>query len=196
MSDLLGIAGTLSNPSNTRAAVEVTLRAAEEEFAVETEILHLAEYDIAEADGRKLDEYTGDTADALELIIDSRAFIIGTPVYRGSYSGILKNLLDLIPRGLWQSNEAPLEDRPVGLVATGATAHHYLSVAQELGPLLSFFGSYPVGGGVYAESSHFDNHKLVDDEVRTRLATLGKATVELSRAVDQSRFLSSLGPQF
>ncbi len=97
---------------------------------------------------------------------------------------------------MWQSDEAPLEDRPVGLVATGATPHHYLSIAQELSPLLSFFGSYQVGGGVYAHSSNFEDYELVDEEVEQRLATLGKAAVELAEAVDESSFLQQLGPQF
>ncbi|SMO36996.1 NADPH-dependent FMN reductase [Fodinibius sediminis] len=196
MSSLLGIAGSLSNPSKTRTAVETALQAAADAFDVETNLLHLADYDLATADGRKLDQYTGDTARALDLIINSDAFIIGTPVYRGSYSGILKNLFDLIPRGQWQSKHAPLENRPVGLIATGATDHHYLSISQELGPIASFFGSYQVGDGVYVNASQFKDHELKDEEIIGRLEVLGKATIELSRSIDQSTFLSSLGPQF
>jgi FMN reductase len=196
MADLVGIVGSVSNPSNTRAAVEIALQAAADEFGLSTEILHLAEYDLEIADGRKLDQYTGDTAKALDLIIDSEAFIIGTPVYRGSYSGALKNLFDLIPRGMWQADVAPLENRAVALIATGATAHHYLSVAQELGPVLDFFGAHRVGSGVYAESSHFEDHRITDGKVTERLQTLGKATVELSRAISAGSYLSALGPQF
>ncbi|GAA5523233.1 NAD(P)H-dependent oxidoreductase [Aliifodinibius salicampi] len=196
MSDLLGIVGSVSTPSKTRAAIEISLQAAENEFDVNTEILHLAEYDLDIADGRKLDEYTGDTADALNLIINSSAFLIGTPVYRGSYSGALKNLFDLIPRGQWQSDEAPLEDRPIGLIATGATDHHYLSISHELEPIASFFGSHQVGSGVYVNSSQFDDHQVTDKEIIARLETLGKATIELSKAVDNAQYLSQLGPQF
>lgn len=196
MSDLLGIVGSLSNPSNTRAAVEMSLQAAADEFDVDIEILHLAEFDIAYADGRKLDEYTGDTAHALDLIVDSKAFLIGTPVYRGSYSGALKNLFDLIPRGKWQSDEAPLENRPLGLIATGATDHHYLSVSHELGPIASFFGSYQVGSGVYINSKQVKDNRIIDDKVRQRLQVLGKATVELSRSIDSCTYLTKLGPQF
>ncbi len=196
MNDLLGIAGSVSNPSNTRTAVEAALKAAENEFGISTKLLHLAEYDIEVADGRKLKDYTGDTAEALELIINSKAFIIGTPVYRGSYSGVLKNLFDLIPRGMWQSDKAPLENKAVGLIATGATYHHYLSISHELGPILNFFGSHVVGSGVYAESSHFDNYELKGEEIEKRLAVLGKATTELSLAVEKSKYLSELGPQF
>lgn len=196
MSKLLGIVGSLSNPSKTRTAVEVALGAAENEFEIETAVLHLAEFDIDPADGRKLDEYSGDTADALNLIIESDAFLIGTPVYRGSYSGALKNLFDLIPRGKWQSPEAPLEDRPLGLIATGATDHHFLSVAQELGPIAAFFGSHQIGSGVYVNSSQFSGGQIIDEEVISRLETLGKATAELSKIIDDSQYLSQLGPQF
>lgn len=196
MSDILGIVGSVSQPSNTRSAIEVALQAATDEFDAKTEILHLAEYTLETADGRKLDQYTGDTSKALDLIINSNAFIIGTPVYRGTYSGVLKNLFDLIPRGMWQADEAPLADRAVGLVATGATDHHFLSISQELGPILNFFGSYPVGSGVYANASHFKKYEVDDSGIRERLENLGKATFELSQAIEQSVFLSDIGPQF
>lgn len=196
MSKLLGIVGSPTAPSKTRAAVEVALEAAADEYDIETELLHLAEYDLDTADGRKVGEFTGDTARAQELVISSDAFLIGTPIYRGSYSGALKNLFDLIPRGKWQSPEAPLEDRPVGLIATGATDHHFLSIAQELGPITSFFGSYQVGSGVYVNSSQFEGHEIVDKEIIQRLETLGKATVELAQLIDNSSHLSGLGPQF
>ncbi len=195
MSNLLGIVGSVSNPSKTRSAVEVALQAAADQFQAETEMLHLANYEIETADGRKLSEYSGDTARALDLIINSDAYLIGTPAYRGSYSGPLKNLFDLIPRGKWQSVKAPLKNRPVGFIATGATDHHYLLINQEMGPIASFFGSYQVGG-VYVNASQFNDYKIVDDEVVNRLERLGKATMELSSSIDKSTFLSDLGPQF
>lgn len=197
MSDVLGIVGSLSSPSNTRTAVEVALDAAEAERGVETGVLHLAEYDLDPADGRSLDEYAGDTAEALERIVESSAYVVGTPVYRASYSGVLKNLFDMIPRGMWQADVAPLANSAVGLVGTGATPHHYLVVEKELAPVLSFFGAHVVGSGVYAHGDHYgDEHNLVDDTVRERLRTLGVATVDLLRAIDDSDALSGLGPQF
>lgn len=196
MSDVLGIVGSLSSPSNTRAAVEIALDAAAEHGAT-TELLHLAEYDLVPADGRPLDDYTGDTAAALARIVDSSAYMIGTPVYRASYSGILKNLFDMIPRGMWQADVAPLANSAVGLVGTGATPHHYLVVEKELAPVLSFFGAHLVGSGVYAHADHYgDDHTLVDDRVRERLRTLGAATVDLHQAIHDSDALSGLGPQF
>lgn len=192
---VLGIVGSVSEASRTRAAVDLALAAAATEEAVTTETLHLAEYDLATADGRQLAEYTGDTADALDLVVESDAYVIGSPVYRASYSGALKNLFDMIPRGKWQADVAPLENAAVGLVATGASNHHYLSIDEELRPAMAFFGAHTVGSSVYAHHEHFEDGELVDDEIQARLETLGQATVELAQAIDQYSSLSALDPQ-
>jgi len=196
VSDVLGIVGSLSSPSKTRASVEVALAGAEERGAT-AEILHLADVDLAPADGRSLSEYTGETAEALERIVESSAYVIGTPVYRASYSGVLKNLFDMVPRGMWQADVAPFANSAVGLVGTGATPHHYLVVEKELAPVLSFFGAHLVGSGTYLHGAHFgDGNVLEDEDVRERLRRLGAGTVDLHRAIGDSEALSGLGPQF
>lgn len=193
---VLGIAGSVSERSKTRSAIEVALDAAAETRGVDTDLLHLAEYDLVTADGRGLDAYEGDTAAALEKVIEADAYVVGTPIYRGSVSGALKNLLDMVPRGMWQADIAPFENAAVGLVATGATNHHYLGIDQELRPIFGFFGAHTVGGSVYATDDHFDDRAIADDGIRNRLADLGRATVELDRAIDEADALDRLGPQF
>lgn len=116
-------------------------------------------------------------------------------MYRASYSGVLKNLLDMVPRGQWQADVAPLESAAVGLIATGASNHHYLSVDGELRPLLAFFGAHTVGSGVCAHDEAFEDAEVVDDEIRDRLATLGRATLELSETIEDGSALAELGPQ-
>ena len=190
---LLGIVGSVSADSRTRTAVELVLEAADED-GVETELLHLADYDLATADGLGIDNYEGDTADALALIVEADAYVVGTPVYRGSYSGVLKNLLDMVPRGQWQGDVAPFENAAVGLLATGATDHHFLAVDQELRPAFAFFGAHTVGGAAYATDDDFEDGDLVEETIRERLATLGEATVELAAAIDESDALGDLGP--
>lgn len=196
MTTLLGIAGSVSAESKTRAAVEVALDAAAATHGVDTEVLHLADRDLVTADGRGLDAYEGDTAAALDAVVGADAYVVGTPVYRGSVSGALKNLLDMVPRGMWQGDVAPFEDAAVGLVATGATAHHYLAIDQELRPPFGFFGAHTVGGSVYASDDQFEDGAVADDEIRDRLTDLGRATVELDRAIGEAGALGRLGPQF
>lgn len=191
---VLGIVGSMSARSKTRTATKIALNAVGDQGA-ETAVLHLREYDPVTADGRHLDAYDGPTKDALDHVIASDAYLIGTPVYRAAYSGLLKNFFDLIPRGRWQADVAPFENAAVGLVATGASDHHYLAIDEELRPVLSFFGAHTVGGSVYATDAHFEDDDLVDHAVRKRLETLGRATVDLARAIEQSDALSTLGPQ-
>ncbi|WP_144920779.1 NADPH-dependent FMN reductase [Halorubrum salsamenti] len=191
---LLGIVGSVSADSRTRTAVEVALDAAAERHAVETDVLHLADYDLETADGRGIDNYEGDTAEALDRIVEADAYVVGTPVYRGSYSGALKNLLDMVPRGQWQGDAAPFENAAVGLVATGATDHHFLAVDQELRPAFAFFGAHAVGGATYADADQFEEGTIDDADLRDRLELLGEATVELSVAIDDADALGEIGP--
>jgi FMN reductase len=97
---------------------------------------------------------------------------MGTPVYRGSYTGALKNLLDHTPL------EA-LMGKPVGLIATGATDHHYLAIDQELRTLLAWFNAFVVPGSVYVQGSHFQGEELTDERVRDHLRQLGESVVLL-----------------
>ncbi|QHS16390.1 NAD(P)H-dependent oxidoreductase [haloarchaeon 3A1-DGR] len=209
---LLGIVGSVSDSSKTATAVETALEAAAERDGVTTETLRLSDHDLVTADGRTLDAYEGDTAAALEAIVEADAYVVGTPIYRGSLSGALKNLFDMVPRGMWQADVAPFEDAAVGLVATGATNHHYLAIDQELRPIFGFFGAHTVGGSVYATDDHFESladggdgtddaggaggYAVADDALGERLADLGRATVELDAALADADALTGLGPQF
>jgi len=196
MTDVLGIVGSISSPSKTRTAVESVLEGDNQQDA-NVDLLHLGEYDIDTADERVLSDYDGDTATVLEAIVRSDAFVIGTPVYRGSYSGLLKNVFDMIPRGQWQADVAPLEGSAVALVATGATSHHYLIIDTALRPLMAFFGSYVVGGS-YLHDGHFrgtdQGYTIIENQIQNRLEAVGSATTDLATAIEESESLSELGP--
>lgn len=192
---VLGLSGSITDGSKTETAVTAALAGAAAHDGVETDCVHLGDYDIVEADGRSLDAYGGDTAAVLDAIVAADAYVIGSPVYRASCSGVLKNLLDMVPRGMWQADVAPLESAAVGLVATGATPHHYLMVDQELRPLMGFFGACTVGG-TYLHGEQFEDGDLADPDVETRLEALGEAVVDVGEALADSDGMGQLGPQF
>ena len=154
---LLGINGSITPNSRTGAVLETILEAAAKAYPeIETELLELGQYDIAFCDGRDPGVYTGDTKAVIEKVVAADALIVGTPVYRASFTGALKNLLDLIP------NDA-LTGKAVGLVATGGSDHHLLTLEYALRPVISYFRAHTVPGTVYAQNAHFDSgKKLVD----------------------------------
>ena len=76
-----------------------------------------------------------------------------TPIFRATFTGALKNLLDLVP-------VEGLMGKLCGLLAMGASDHHYLAVDTQLRPVLAWFGAHPVPGGVYLQSRQFQEGKL------------------------------------
>lgn len=175
---LLGISGSPSvGGSKTLLALHAAVdhvRAAYPDVA--TEIVNLRDYDVVFCDGRDPDLYEGDTRLVIDKVVEADALIVGTPMYRGSYTGVLKNLFDVLP------NDA-LEGKPVGLVATAGSDHHFLAVEHELKPLIGFFYGHPLPGAAYLHNAHFAGGKLVDEDMISRLHQLADAVVEFARRV-------------
>lgn len=106
----------------------------------------------------------------LELIAaieQSSALVIGTPVYKASFSGALKTLLDLLP-------ERALQGKTVLTCVTGGTASHMLAVDYALKPVLSALKASEILDGVFAtdQQVHYGQQGLpdyVDDRIAARL---------------------------
>lgn len=178
--NLLGVSGSLSSESKTEIAVQKTLELAKEhDQTVQTDLIALSRYNLVFCDGRNPDHYEGDTRDALDKIAAADALIVGSPIYRGTYSGAFKNLFDLIP------NDA-LEGKAVGVVATGGSYHHYLAIEHQFKPLFGYFKAFTVPAGVYATNDHFSDGHLTDSTLIQRLKKLAKETVRLSSSLNQN----------
>ena len=149
----------------------VTRADAEALPGLKVDFIDLSELRLSFADGRPADSYGDDTAAVLARIAAGDLFLIGTPIYRGSYTGALKNLLDLIPL-------ESLEGKPVGLVATGATAHHYLAIDAALRPVLAWFNAVLLPGSVYLEGRDYQDG-VIAERVRDQLEQLGRALTRL-----------------
>ncbi|PIJ51342.1 NAD(P)H-dependent FMN reductase [Erwinia sp. OLTSP20] len=70
--------------------------------------------------------------------------IVATPIYKASFSGALKTLLDLLP-------ERALENKVVLPLATGGSAGHMLAVDYALKPVLNALKAREILQGVFAQ---------------------------------------------
>jgi FMN reductase len=117
------------------------------------------------------------TSPASEAIVRSvetaDVLIVATPVYRGSYTGALKHLFDLV------SHQA-LVGKPVILAATGSSHLHGLVTEHQLRPLLSFFGALTVPAAVYASEADFAEYTLTSAAVFERI---DRAADEIARLI-------------
>src|SRR5262249_16814235 len=132
--------------------------------------LNLGDYRLGFADGRPLASLGDDSARVVGEITAADAVLLASPVYRGTLTGALKNLLDLTP-------VEALRSKPVGIVAMGATLHHYLGVDWHLRAGLAWFGALALPTTVYVECRHFKDGKLADDGARAALSDLVMALV-------------------
>ncbi|GAA2096413.1 NADPH-dependent FMN reductase [Streptomyces albiaxialis] len=73
-------------------------------------------------------------AGTVELFARADGVVIGTPVYKAAYSGLLKTLLDLLP-------QYALTGKTVLPLATGGTTAHVLALDYALRPVLSSMGA-------------------------------------------------------
>lgn len=71
---------------------------------------------------------------ATELFAQADGVVIGTPVYKAAYSGLLKSLLDLLP-------QYALAGKTILPLATGGTVAHVLAIDYALRPVLSSMGA-------------------------------------------------------
>lgn len=72
--------------------------------------------------------------------------VIATPVYKASFSGALKTLLDILP-------ERAFRDKVVLPLATGGSIAHMLAVDYALGPILAVLNSKQVVRSVFADDT-------------------------------------------
>lgn len=181
---LLMLVGAATPPGRLAAAIAwaaETTRSRDDAPAVE--ILNLAETPIETCDGRPLDAYGAATCRAVAEIAAAGAVLIAAPVYRASFPGVLKNLLDIAP-------VEALSGKPVGIVAMGGSPHHYLAVDSQLRPVLAWFGALVAPTAVYLTGGDFRDGQLVSDTARQDLSALTGTLIALARRLDPA----ALGP--
>lgn len=87
------------------------------------------------------------------LIRNAKGVIIGSPVYKAAYSGVLKTLIDILPQDV-------LEGKPVFPLMTGGSSSHLLALEYAFKPLLATLKSHNLKG-VYLIDSQIDKEKEI-----------------------------------
>jgi len=180
---LLMVVGAATPPGRLAAAIAVAAETARTAGDVAVDILNLADAPVEICDGRALDAYGEATRQAVARIAGAHAVLIGAPVYRASFPGVLKNLLDIIP-------VEALQNKPVGIIAMGGSPHHYLAVDGQLRAVLAWFGALVAPTAVYLTGGDFRDGQLASDGARNDLAALTGTLITLVRRLDPA----SLGP--
>jgi FMN reductase len=185
MAKLVVIVGAVTKPGRLNKAMNRMCELARGlEPGLETDLINLADCKIAFADGRAPEEYGDDTAAVVARVRAAEAVVIATPVYRATFTGALKNLLDQLPI-------ESLMGKPCGIVAMGATAHHYLGADWHLRDVLTWFGALTAPSSVYLVSADFAEGEPTENAQRD-LRALASAVLKMRALASDAK--DYLGP--
>lgn len=187
MKKVVVICGNTRRPSKTRALAEAISAQIVARCQVE-----LAIYDLVDA-GPGLGAFTRDdlSSSATKILLEietADALVVGSPVYKGSYAGLLKHLFDLL-------DPFCIAGKPVLLLATGGGERHALMGEHQLRPLFGFFSALTVPTYVYASDTDFKGGALQNEAILARVSQSAKEMCSfLTRDCDRDLHVVDIRP--
>lgn len=170
---IVGFSGNITRPSKTRAFVDFIVQdiASRHDLSSRT-------YDIEDVGpslgaarwARDLDE---EAQSILAQVIAADVLVVGSPTFKGSYTGLFKHFFDLI-------DPSALRGKPVLLTATGGGERHALIVEHQLRPLFGFFEALTLPTAIYATDRDFSDGALRSEPILKRAE---QAVGEIARVV-------------
>lgn len=124
--------------------------------------------------------------EATRLFEHADGVVIGTPIYKAAYSGLLKSLLDVLP-------QYALTGKTVLPLATGGSTAHVLAIDYALRPVLSSMGAAHIVQGWFTLDKHLtarpDGGLEIEPGTREALAQVLEA---FSAALDRRPLLADI----
>jgi NAD(P)H-dependent FMN reductase len=169
---VLAICGSLKKTSTTRRAVRIALEGARAAGA-SVSLADLADYELAFCTGSKAVESKGrDFPRLREEIRAAHGLILATPEYHGSFSGVLKNALDL-------HDIDDLQGKVVGLVAVAGGRQGANGALAGLRGVLKALKAWVLPH----DASLADSHKAFAEDGTVADAALHQRILDLGRDV-------------
>ncbi|MFE1603196.1 FMN reductase [Methylobacterium sp. ID0610] len=170
---IVAFSGNTGRPSRTRVLVEAIAADLARQRRIDLKVFDLVDagpgIGVTSRDALPLP-----AARIIEAIEGADGLIMGSPVYKGSYSGLFKHVVDFL------APEA-LAGKPVAIAATGGGPRHALMVEHQLRPLFGFFTAHVAPTAVYAGEAEIQDGVVTDERVAARVTA---AATELAHLLD------------
>jgi FMN reductase len=171
MTEIIGFVGSQSQPSRTRALVTAAVQETARQTGLGHAVFDLGDMGASLGAAGSLADLAPEARAHVDRLLAARAIVVGSPVYKGSYTGLFKHLFDLI------APEA-LRGKPVLLTATGGGDRHALVIEHQLRPLFGFFEAETVPTGIYASATDFADGVISSPDLESRIT---QAAEQLAR---------------
>ena len=178
--NVIAVAGSSYRPSRTLVLAEELLSQISQQLTraghtVNSQVIELGSIARSVGGALQRSELPAEVEAQVQAIESADLLIVASPVYRGSYPGLLKHLFDLVGMNA-------LIDTPVLLAATGGSERHALVIDHQLRPLFSFFQSLTLPIGVYASEADFVDYQVSNELLKARIQLAVERAVPLFTA--------------
>jgi FMN reductase len=159
---IVGVSGSVTRPSRSSALVAAVLDALREQVDAEPRLIELVDAAPAFLSALTADRLDSQGRSLIRAIEAADLIVVGTPVYRASYTGALKHLFDLVRHDAFVG-------KPVILTATGGSQLHGLVTEHQLRPLFGFFNAFTLPTAVYTTEADYRDYRVVSAAVHDRI---------------------------
>lgn len=166
--NIVAVSGGLNTPSKTESLIQAIVDELAQATEINLKFVKLSEIGALFGGAIYRNQLPKQVQEDLAAIEAADALIVGTPVYRASFTGLFKHLFDFV-------EQTALVDVPVLLAATGGSDRHALVLEHQLRPLFSFFQAQTLPIGVYATDRDFTPQYTVKSEALRDRITLAVA---------------------
>ena len=169
--------GSYSAPSKTGALLELVTTTLADHFDLDVTRVEVSALGPGFTSALERTALSPEGLAAVEAVEQADLVVAGTPVFRGSYTGLFKHFFDMV-------DQYALANHPALLVATGGGERHALVLEHQLRPLFGFFQAATAPVGIYASTGDFDGTTILNPKIYSRIDTaLGDLKPRLQAAI-------------
>lgn len=175
---IVGFSGNLTSPSKTRGFIEHIAGQAAASLGGSTTVYDVADLGPSFPAACWPSQLDAQAVAIVDDIARADLLVIGSPTFKGSYTGLFKHFFDLLDPKL-------LRGKPVILAATGGGDRHSLIVEHQLRPLFGFFEAFTLPTAIYVSDRDFTDGKINNPLIYARIT---QAVSEAVRTVSGHSF--------
>lgn len=159
---IVGVSGNVKAPSRTSSLVGSILRSIDAKIDASSRHIDLVDAAPILFRALRADQLDEQGREIIQAVEKADVLVVGSPVYRASYTGALKHLFDLV-------HFESLVGKPVILAATGGSPLHGLVTEHQLRPLFGFFKALTLPTAIYALESDFEGYEIRNPVIVERI---------------------------
>ncbi|ARO32737.1 FMN reductase (NADPH) 2 (plasmid) [Rhizobium etli] len=170
---IFGFSGNITRPSTTRSFVEHIVGQLALKMRGLAQCVDVDDLGPSLLKAKRLDDLNAHARGVVDQMLEADALVVGSPTYKGSYTGLFKHYFDLL-------DPTSLRGKPIIIAATGGGERHSLVVEHQLRPLFGFFEALAMPTAIYATRNDFGNGEVISEPIRMRV---GRAVEEAACAI-------------